>query len=63
MEAKQVHDQAERMALYREAELILAQEAPVVPILYRRQQWMQKPWIRNILGLWPPLKDVIIDPH
>jgi oligopeptide transport system substrate-binding protein len=61
--AKQVQDQAERMALYREAELILVHEAPVVPIRYMRNQWLQKPWIRSNLGIAPLLKDVIIDPH
>jgi ABC-type oligopeptide transport system substrate-binding subunit len=64
--ARRITDQEQRLALYREAELILVDEAPVVPINYGREQVLIKPWLPGlptsiINGII--LKDVIIEPH
>jgi ABC-type oligopeptide transport system substrate-binding subunit len=54
------------MELYRQADNILAQEAPLVPLFYGRQGALIKPWVKRYhstpLGgmFW---KDVVIEPH
>ncbi len=64
--ARRVMDQGERMMLYRQADRILIEEAPVIPIGYGRQHLLVKPWV----GKFPTSaikhlfwKDVIIEPH
>jgi ABC-type oligopeptide transport system substrate-binding subunit/DNA-binding SARP family transcriptional activator len=64
--ARRLTDQAQRMALYRQAELILVQEAPIIPLFYPRFLVLVKPWIRGFLlspagqETW---QNVIIEPH
>jgi len=64
--ARRVTDQGERMRLYQQAERILIDEAPIVPLAYGRQHWLVKPWVKRFLTpamqtfLW---KDVIIESH
>jgi oligopeptide transport system substrate-binding protein len=64
--ARRITDQGERMRLYQQAERILINEAPIVPLTYGRQHWLVKPWVRNFFTpamqtfFW---KDVIIEPH
>jgi ABC-type oligopeptide transport system substrate-binding subunit/DNA-binding SARP family transcriptional activator len=58
--ARRILDRSERIELYRQAEGILVQEAPLMPCFYRRRHWLIKPWVRDGLGPW---KDVIIEPH
>jgi ABC-type oligopeptide transport system substrate-binding subunit/DNA-binding SARP family transcriptional activator len=64
--ARRAMDQQTRMTLYREADRILIEEAPVIPIGYGRQHLLVKPWISQLptsaikYFFW---KDVIIDPH
>jgi ABC-type transport system substrate-binding protein len=59
-------DQAQRMALYAQAERILAEEVPLLPLGYQRSHLLIKPWVKrypiSAVGgaFW---KDVIIDPH
>jgi oligopeptide transport system substrate-binding protein len=65
-DARGIADQGRRMALYRQAEQILVDEAPVVPISYYRHHIMLKPWVTalprsSINGII--LKDVVIEPH
>jgi oligopeptide transport system substrate-binding protein len=65
-EARRVNNQESRMGLYREAEQILVDEAPVMPINYGRQQVLIKSWVPRmrasiITGNIP--KDVIMEPH
>lgn len=65
-QARRVTNQAERMKMYREAERILIQEAPVMPLIYGRSNLLVKPWVRRfpispIKGLIA--KDVIIEEH
>jgi ABC-type oligopeptide transport system substrate-binding subunit len=56
-------DQRERMGLYGEAEQILVEEAPIVPLFHRSVRLLVKPWVSRFpttgLREWF-LKDVII---
>jgi ABC-type oligopeptide transport system substrate-binding subunit len=63
--ARRATNQPERMRLYQQAEQILMQEAPVVPILYGQIHWLVKPWIRYSVSptSWTSWKDVVIEPH
>mgnify|MGYP001819211801 FL=1 len=66
--ARRIMDHEERMRLYRQAEEMLRDEAPIVPLLYLRGNFLIKPWVRNY-----PLSDdgsfangldiMIIDAH
>jgi ABC-type oligopeptide transport system substrate-binding subunit/serine/threonine protein kinase len=65
-EARRITDQESRMELYRQAEQILVDEAPVVPVHYGRQQMLIKTWLpgmRASMITGNILKDVIIEPH
>jgi ABC-type oligopeptide transport system substrate-binding subunit len=59
-------DQEERMSLYRQADRILVEDAPVMPVGYGRQHLLVKPWVSRFPTsaikylFW---KDVIIEPH
>ncbi len=62
--ASKLTDQNERLALYKQAEHILADEACLVPFMYNNLHLMLKPWIKRYptaavknFGFW---KDVII---
>jgi ABC-type oligopeptide transport system substrate-binding subunit len=59
-------DLGERMRLYGEAERILAEEAPILPIFHSSAQLLVKPWVTRFpttgMREWF-LKDVIIEPH
>jgi len=64
--ARRVMDQAERMRMYQEADRILVEEAPILPLHYGRSHVLVKPWVRKHrtspqkLWFW---KDVIIESH
>jgi ABC-type oligopeptide transport system substrate-binding subunit len=64
--AQRVTNQEERMRMYREADQILEEEAPVLPLYYGRFHLLVKPWVRKHptspqrLWFW---KDVILEPH
>ncbi|MFQ6016456.1 MAG: hypothetical protein ACE5NP_13555, partial [Anaerolineae bacterium] len=64
--ARRVMDQGERMKLYRQADRILVEEAPVMPFVHARWGLLVKPWVRRYpvsptrQWFW---KDVIIEPH
>ena len=64
--ARRSLNQAERLQLYHEAQLLLAQEVPVVPILYARFHGLLKPWLAE-LPLSPMrgdyFKDAVLLPH
>jgi oligopeptide transport system substrate-binding protein len=59
-------DQEERIKLYGEAERILVEEAPIMPIFYWTTRLLVKPWVTRFpttgLREWF-FKDVIIKPH
>jgi oligopeptide transport system substrate-binding protein len=64
--ARRTLDQEQRMALYAQAEHILAEEVPIWPVDYDLKHFLIKPWVRryprsaNGRLFW---QDVIIDPH
>jgi ABC-type oligopeptide transport system substrate-binding subunit/transcriptional regulator with XRE-family HTH domain len=60
-------DQAERLALYEEAERLLAEEALLVPLVYRDTALLVKPWVQRFVtpavkhvGFW---QDVVVGGH
>jgi len=65
-EARRVTDQGERMRLYGQADRILVEQAPILPLLHLRFPLLVKPWVRKFptspmkAWFW---KDVIIEPH
>jgi ABC-type oligopeptide transport system substrate-binding subunit/predicted Ser/Thr protein kinase len=65
-DARHVPDQPERIKLYQQADRILVQEAPIMPLIYGRWHLLIKPWVQKFptsaikLWFW---KDVIIEPH
>ena len=65
-QAREMTDQSRRLALYRQAEQILVEEAPLVPFAYTRRSLLIKPWVRRFPTspisevFW---KDVVIEPH
>jgi oligopeptide transport system substrate-binding protein len=66
LEARRITNQERRMSLYREAEEILAREAPIMPITYGREQVLIKPWLPGLPASVISgniLKDIIIEPH
>jgi len=65
-DARQMTDQEQRMAIYRQAERILLEEMPIIPISYGRNHFLLKPWVST----WPTsivrgpiFKDIILEPH
>jgi oligopeptide transport system substrate-binding protein len=65
-QAREMMDQAVRMALYRQAEEILIEETPIIPLHYGRLELLIKPWVRRFptspLKFWY-WKDVVIEEH
>ena len=65
-EARQLTDQTQRMRLYRQADRILMEQIPLIPLFYGRLHFLVKPWVRNLhlAPTWEVFwKDVIIEPH
>jgi ABC-type oligopeptide transport system substrate-binding subunit len=63
--ARRVLEPERRMKMYQRADRILVEEAPIVPLTYRRAHHLVKPWVRfppmgHYLWYW---KDFIIEPH
>jgi ABC-type transport system substrate-binding protein len=64
--AEVLMDQQERLSLYRQAQEILVEESPILPISYERISLLVKPWVRRFptspIGqhFW---NDVVIEPH
>jgi oligopeptide transport system substrate-binding protein len=64
--ARRVLDQAERMRMYQQADRILVEEAPLVPMCYGRYHMLVKPWVKELFTSslkWWSWKDVILEPH
>jgi ABC-type oligopeptide transport system substrate-binding subunit/class 3 adenylate cyclase/tetratricopeptide (TPR) repeat protein len=59
-------DQEERMALYRQADRLLIEDAFIMPLVYGRGYFLVKPWVTRYPmsplrdAFW---KDVVIEPH
>ncbi|UCC63664.1 MAG: AAA family ATPase [Anaerolineae bacterium] len=63
-EAGRTVDQEQRMARYRQADRILVQEAPLIPLIYGRLSWLIKPWVKlRVLQDDFDWKGVVIEPH
>jgi ABC-type oligopeptide transport system substrate-binding subunit/DNA-binding SARP family transcriptional activator len=64
--ARRATDQGERMRMYQQADLILVQDAPILPLYHSRSPLLVKPWVTKYpmspVKLWF-CKDVIIEPH
>ncbi|MCP4540904.1 MAG: AAA family ATPase [Chloroflexi bacterium] len=64
--ARRIMDQGERTKLYEQADRILVEEAPIVPLTYGQVHWLIKPWVSkcpiSAVKFWY-WKDVIIEPH
>jgi ABC-type oligopeptide transport system substrate-binding subunit/DNA-binding SARP family transcriptional activator len=65
--ARHLMNQAERMELYRQADKILVEEAPILPLHHPMEVLLVKPWVTKYP---PPLiveqfyaKHVVIEPH
>ena len=64
--ARRSNDQRERIDLYAQAEWLLVEDAPLLPLVYSRTHLLLKPWVKrypiSALGefFW---KDVLIEPH
>jgi oligopeptide transport system substrate-binding protein len=59
-------DQAGRMDLYAQAQRILSEEVPILPLTYGRLHWLVKPWVRRYPvsasgGIF--WKDVVLEAH
>lgn len=64
MQASQLTDQRARMQLYQQADRILVQAAAILPLVYLRYPFLQKPWLTVPLrDRSNPSKDIIIRPH
>ena len=64
--ARRITNQEERMRMYRQADGILVEEAPVLPLEYGRSHLLVKPWLSRFptsAAGWWFWKDVIIEPH
>jgi len=65
-QARQTMDQARRMGLYAQAERILAEQVPILPLSYVGWPTLLKPWVKQfpstVMGqeFW---KDMVIEPH
>ena len=65
-DARRVMDQAERMRMYQQADKILIEDVPVLPLSYGCFHMLVKPWVRNLFTSplkWWSWKDVIIEDH
>ncbi len=64
--ARRAMDQGKRMRMYQQADRILVEEAPILPLFYSRLHMLVKPWVKKfpVSPLkWWFWKDVIIEPH
>jgi ABC-type oligopeptide transport system substrate-binding subunit/class 3 adenylate cyclase len=65
-QARRVLDQQERMRLYAQAERIVVQEVPLLPLFYERWHVLLKPWVKRYATsvasnlYW---KDVVLETH
>jgi ABC-type oligopeptide transport system substrate-binding subunit len=63
--ARRITDRRQRLAMYRQAELLLVDEAPVIPVAYGLDHLLIKPWFDP----WPKnqnsyiIKDVVMQEH
>jgi len=64
--ARRTLDQEQRIIMYQQADRILIEEAPVLPLCYGRSHLLVKPWVKKYFATpnkWWFLKNVILEPH
>ena len=64
--ARRTADQQERMVMYQQAEQMIKEEAPIIPLYYGRNHLLIKPWLHGLPASMITgniLKDIIIEPH
>ncbi|MBW8011254.1 MAG: hypothetical protein FVQ83_08445 [Chloroflexi bacterium] len=63
--AVQTLDQDERLLLYHQAEEMLVENVPIIPILYPRTHNLVKPWLKKVPvgSFWIFFKDVFLEKH
>jgi oligopeptide transport system substrate-binding protein len=64
--ARRVLDQAERLNMYKQADKIIIEEVPLLPLCYGRFHMLVKPWVKKLFTSplkWWSWKDVIIEHH
>jgi oligopeptide transport system substrate-binding protein len=64
--ARRAMDQEERMRMYQQADRLLVEETPLLPLCYGRFNMLVKPWVRRFPTSpqkWWFWKDVIIEAH
>lgn len=64
--ARRTMDQQQRMRMYGQADRIVVEEAPILPLAYGRFHMLVKPWVRRYRTSplkWWFWKDVILEPH
>jgi oligopeptide transport system substrate-binding protein len=65
-EARREIDREARIRIYHEAEKILTEEIPIIPLTYPRLHVLVKPWVKNFIlvgGTSPWLRGIVIEPH
>ena len=64
--ARKARDPLQRLQLIQEADRIVVEEAPVIPIIYPPMVYLAKPWPTSIpishVGFWS-IKDAVLEPH
>ncbi|MGD8855218.1 MAG: ABC transporter substrate-binding protein [Chloroflexota bacterium] len=63
--ARQVTDRRQRLAMYRQAERLLVEEVPVIPVVYGLDHTLIKPWLKSTPVNFNDyiLKDFIMSEH
>jgi ABC-type transport system substrate-binding protein len=63
-QARCTTNQATRIALYRQADRIVVEDAPILPIFHPVMHLLIRPWVRRLRSQWRGWwHEVIIDPH
>jgi len=65
-QARRLLDPERRLELYAQAERILVEEAPLVPLSYGINFVLVKPWVTRFptsVLKWPFFKDIVLEPH
>ncbi len=65
-QARVEQDPQRRIQLYQQAEQIIVQDAPWIPLTFGKEYVLVKPWVKNYVVspiIIPVLKDVVVEPH
>ena len=64
--ARSLTDQKERMRLYQQADRILVEEAPLLPLFHAQYNFLVKPWVKKITASPMVITDekyTVLEPH